>query len=68
MPFNQELIEWTRYPEPLESLAQSPVFGCTFTDRKSCSSRAKKVCNLKHRGDNRPLRLCAKQCPKTYPW
>ena len=67
---SQELINWMRNPQPLNSLTTSPVFGCDFHDRpEKCTEKNTKRCSLKFRGHRRQWASCqVDTCPKSYPW
>ena len=65
---SQELINWVRYPESLDTLHNSPVVGCDFPDRPGRCGRKKHTCNLKHKGDKRQFASCQRKCPNRYPW
>eukprot|EP00096_Caligus_rogercresseyi_P016765 TRINITY_DN966_c0_g1_i1.p1 TRINITY_DN966_c0_g1~~TRINITY_DN966_c0_g1_i1.p1 ORF type:complete len:373 (+),score=122.55 TRINITY_DN966_c0_g1_i1:178-1296(+) len=65
---SQELINWVRYPEPLDTIINSPVVGCSFTDRPARCGRKKAKCQLKHKGDVRQFATCQTTCPNRYPW
>ena len=65
---SQELINWVRNPEPLDSVATSPTFGCNFSDRPSRCGRKKNKCQVKHRGEQRQFASCQTTCPNRYPW
>jgi len=66
---SQELINWVRFPEPLDSVKTSSVFACENLDRPGkCLAGQKKRCQLKHRGDKRQWVTCQKTCPNRYPW
>lgn len=65
---SQELIQWTRFPEPLQSVHSSPTFHCSFEDRPAKCGRRKKVCQLKFKGDKRQWASCQNTCPQVYPW
>jgi hypothetical protein len=64
----QELINWVRYPVPLDSLHNSNVFGCDFSDRPARCGKKKNGCRLKHKGDERQFATCQQTCPNRYPW
>jgi len=65
---SQELINWVRYPEPLDSVHTSPVFDCNFADRPARCGRKKNICQLKHKGEQRSWSSCQRECPRRYPW
>jgi len=65
---SQELIAWTRYPEPLPAVHSSPIFHCNFPNRPGRCGRKKSSCQLKHKGDQRQWASCQRQCPNRYPW
>jgi len=65
---SQELINWTRNPVPLASVASSPIFTCNFPNRPRRCGRNKNKCMLKHKGDQRQFATCQGQCPRNYPW
>ncbi len=65
---SQELINWVRFPEPVENLKTSPMVGCQFPDRPRRCGRTKNSCRLKHRGDKREFSSCQAKCPNRYPW
>jgi hypothetical protein len=65
---SQELIAWTRYPEPLPQVHSSPIFHCNFPNRPGRCGKKKSRCNLSHKGDQRQFASCQQQCPKRYPW
>merc|ERR1719419_2086975 len=65
---SQELIQWTRFPEPLESVHTSQTFHCDFADRPAPCGRRKSKCSLKFRSDKRQWSSCQRTCPKVYPW
>ena len=57
-------------PQPLESIRNSNMFGCQFSDRVGrCNRRSTKRCGLKFRGDVRQWASCQTDtCPNKYPW
>ncbi len=65
---SQELINWVRYPEPVDRLLKSPVVGCNTASRPTRCGRTKNMCRLKHRGDQREFSSCQVECPNRYPW
>jgi hypothetical protein len=65
---SQEVINWTRFPETLDTLHTSPTVGCNFADRPSRCRSGKHKCQLKHRGEQRQFSSCQVTCPKKYPW
>jgi hypothetical protein len=65
---SQELIQWTRFPEPLQSVHSSSTFHCNFPNRPPRCGRRKNKCSLKFRGDKRQFSSCQQQCPRVYPW
>lgn len=65
---SQELINWTRFPETLDTIHQSPVLACDFSDRPARCGRKKHKCQLKHKGDKRSFASCQRTCPNRYPW
>ena len=65
---SQELINWTKNPEPLPSLENSPTLGCNFSDRPTHCGKQKHTCQLKHRGEQRQWASCQRKCPNRYPW
>ena len=65
---SQELIQWTRFPEPLESVKSSSTFHCNFQDRPAKCGRRKSKCSLRFRNDKRQWSSCQRTCPKVYPW
>lgn len=65
---SQELINWVRYPVPIDDIYSSGVFGCDFSDRPARCGRKKHKCNLKHKGDKRQFSSCQQTCPNRYPW
>jgi len=65
---SQELIAWTRYPEPLPQVHSSPIFHCNFPNRPGRCGRKKNQCQLKHKSDKRQFASCQQQCPNVYPW
>ena len=64
---SQELINWTKYPEPLESLLTSPTLGCNFVDRPTRCTKQKQSCQIPHRGEQRSWASCQRKCPNRYP-
>ncbi|XP_064100607.1 mucin-2-like isoform X11 [Macrobrachium nipponense] len=62
---NHQLLQWMRDPQPLSTIKNFAPFGCSFPDRKKCTST--KVCNVWHKGGVRYMRTC-QQCPEKYPW
>lgn len=65
---SQELIAWTRFPEPLPQVHTSPIFHCNFPDRPKRCGRKKTRCQLSHKGDKRQFATCQQSCPNSYPW
>jgi len=65
---SQELIAWTRYPEPLPQVHSSPIFHCNFPNRPGRCGRKRNHCQLKHKGDQRQWSSCQRECPNRYPW
>jgi len=65
---SQELIAWTRFPEPLPQVHTSPIFHCNFPDRPKRCGRKKTRCQLSHKGDKRQFGTCQQSCPNKYPW
>jgi len=65
---SQELIQWTRFPEPLESVHSSSTFHCNFADRPARCGRRKSKCSLRFKNDKRQWSSCQRTCPKVYPW
>ena len=65
---SQELIQWTRFPEPLQSVHSSSMFHCNFESRPTRCGRRKSKCSLKFRGDKRQWASCQRVCPSVYPW
>lgn len=65
---SQELINWMRYPEPLDAVLNSSVLDCNFADRPARCGRKKHKCQLKHKGDQRQFASCQRKCPNRYPW
>merc|ERR1712038_402064 len=65
---SQELIQWTRFPEPLESVHSSSTFHCNFADRPARCGRRKSKCSLRFKNDKRQWSSCQRTCPKVSPW
>jgi hypothetical protein len=65
---SQELISWVRFPEPLDSVHNSPIFDCNYVDRPARCGKTKHKCTLKHKGDQRQWSSCQRKCPNKYPW
>jgi hypothetical protein len=65
---SQELIAWTRFPEPLPQVHTSPTFHCNFPDRPGPCKKKRARCSLSHKGDSRQFATCQQKCPKSYPW
>jgi len=65
---SQELINYTRFPETLDTIHTSSAFGCNFEDRPARCGRRKSKCSLKFRSDKRQFSSCQRTCPAVYPW